>query len=192
LTFGALLLTAGVMSLVAGTRAAHPQPADVVAACVAVAGVGLVVGAFVGRARAMIPVGLLLVIGLGVTNALPRNLTWSAGTRSWVPTAADLAPTYVLGAGKADLDLSHLAPSTTTSVVVRIGAGRLIVLVPRGIGVVVDARVSVGRLDIFGREQNGTGVSTRQAVAATSPRAGTLTLHLQGGFGDVEVRDATA
>lgn len=192
LTFGAVLLTAGVMSLVASSGAAHPQPADVMAACVAVAGVGLVIGAGVGRARAMIPIGLFLVLGLGLTNTLPRDLTWSAGTRSWVPVARDLAPSYVLGAGKADLDLSHLDPATTAAIDARIGVGRLIVVVPRGVGVVVDAKIGAGRLYLFGREQDGTGVTSRQTVAATSPQAGTLTLHLQGGFGDLEVRDAPA
>ncbi len=192
LTFGAVLVTAGVMSLVASSGAAHPQPADVVAVCVAIAGVGLVVGGFLGRARAMIPIGLLLVLGLAVTNALPRDLTWTAGTRDWTPVATTLAPSYVLGAGRADLDLSRLPLTTTATIDVRIGAGRLHVFVPEGIGVIVEAKVGAGRLHIFGRDQDGTGVTAREVIPATRPHAGTLTLHLQGGFGDLEVLDEAA
>jgi hypothetical protein len=180
------------MSLVASSGAAHPQPADGVAVCVAIAGLGLLVGGFIGRARAMIPIGLLLVIGLGVTNALPRDLTWSAGTRDWIPTSSTIAPSYVLGAGKADLDLSQLPVTTSATIDVRIGAGRLHVFVPRGMGVVVNARLGAGRLHIFGRDEDGTGVTIRQVVPASRPHAGTLTLHLEGGFGDMEVLDAAA
>jgi hypothetical protein len=179
------------MSLVAGSGAAHPQPADVFAVCVAIAGVGLIVSGFAGRARAMIPIGVLLVMGLGVTNALPRDLTWSAGTRNWAPVATDIAPSYVLGAGKADLDLTKLATSTAT-INARIGAGRLIVLVPHGAGLVIDAKMGAGRIVILGHEQDGSGVAAHQVVPASRPHAGTLTLHLQSGFGDLEVRDEAA
>lgn len=189
--FGLVLVVAGVLSLVASSGAAHPQPADVFAVCVAIAGVGLVVGSFVGRARAMIPIGVLLVFGLGVTNLLPRDLTWTAGSRSWTPVATDLAPSYVLGAGKADLDLRQLATATAT-IDARIGAGRLIVFVPAGSGLVIDAKIGAGRLFILGHEQDGTSVESKQVVPATRPHVGTLTLNLQGGFGDVEVRDEAA
>lgn len=192
LTFGAVLVVAGTLSVIATSGAAHPQPADVLAACVAVCGVGLVVGALAGRARAIIPIGILLVLGLGVANTLPRDLTWTAGTRSWTPARSDLASSYVLGAGKADLDLSRLGKTTTATVDVRIGAGRLIVYVPRGAGVVVDAKVGAGRVYLFGHEQDGTGVQIRQVVPPAGSAAGTLTLNLQGGFGDLEVRNAAA
>jgi phage shock protein PspC (stress-responsive transcriptional regulator) len=190
-TFGAILVVAGVMTLVATSGAAHPQPADVVAVCVAIAGVGLIVSGFAGRARAMIPIGVLLVLGLGLTNALPRNLTWSAGTRTWTPVASDLAPSYVLGAGKADLDLTGLTTETAT-IDARIGAGRLIVFVPHGSGLVIDAMMGAGRIVVLGQEADGSGVTTKRVVPATKPHAGTLTLHLQGGFGDLEVRDEAA
>jgi phage shock protein PspC (stress-responsive transcriptional regulator) len=192
LTFGAVLLAAGVLWLVASSGAAHPQPADALAGCVAIAGAGLVVGAFAGRARAMIPIGLLLVGSLAVANALPRELTWTAGTRDWTPVSSDLAHSYVLGVGKADLDLTRLDPATSTTVDVRIGAGRLHVFVPRGVAVVVDAKLGAGRLHIFDRDQDGTGLTAHQVVAATRKQAGTLTLHLQGGFGDLEVLDEAA
>jgi hypothetical protein len=190
LTFGVVLLTAGVISMVANSGAAHPQPADVLAGCVAICGVGLVVGALAGRARAMIPLGILLVMLLGIANALPRNLSWSAGTRSWSPVSSDLASTYVLGAGKADLDLTRLGAGATASIDARLGAGRLMVFVPRGSGLVIDAKVSAGRVYVFGHEQDGAGVTLHQVIAPTRATAGTLTLHLEDGFGDVEVRNA--
>jgi phage shock protein PspC (stress-responsive transcriptional regulator) len=192
LTFGAVLLTGGVLWLLASSNAAHPQPADALAICVAICGVGLVVGTFLGRARAMIPIGILLVLALGIANALPRDLTWTAGTRDWTPTLLTPASAFVLGAGKADLDLTGVDPTTSATVVARIGAGRMIVTVPHGMGVVVDATVGAGRLYIFGHEQDGTGVKYFVTKPPTRPHDGTLTVDLRGGFGDLEVQDAAA
>jgi hypothetical protein len=191
LTFGLIVLAAGVLSLVASSGAAHPQPADVLAICVAVAGVGLVVGTFAGRARAIIPIGLLLVAMLGIADALPRDLTWSAGTRDWTPMQGDLSSSYVLGAGKADLDLTGLDPTRSVTVAARIGVGRLMVTVPDGMGLVVDAKVGAGRVYLLGHEQDGSGITTTTTLPARA-HDGTLTLHLQGGFGDLEVHDANS
>jgi phage shock protein PspC (stress-responsive transcriptional regulator) len=189
LTFGLIVLAAGILSLVASSGATHPQPADVLAVCVAVAGVGLVVGTFAGRARAIIPIGLLLVVMLGIANQLPRDLSWSAGTRDWVPVSGDIASSYVLGAGKADLNLTGLDVSHSATVDARIGVGRLVVTVPNGMGLVVDAKVGAGRTYLLGHEQDGTGINTTTTLPARA-HDGTLTLHLQGGFGDLEVQSA--
>jgi hypothetical protein len=189
LTFGILVITAGVLSGLATNDIAHPQPADVLAVCVAICGLGLVAGAFAGRAYAMIPIGILLVLGLGVTDALPRDLTWTAGTRQWAPSSTDLAARYVLGAGKADLDLTQLAAGANVDA--RVGAGRLMVFVPAGVGLDIDAKVSGGRVYAFGREQDGSGVHFRRVVDPTRPGAGTLHLKLQDGFGDIEIHTVT-
>jgi phage shock protein PspC (stress-responsive transcriptional regulator) len=192
LIFGGALLVSGGFSFVGLTGLAHPQPADVGAAVVAVLGIGLIVGAFRGRAWTMIPIGLLLVGVLGATDALPRNLTWSSGTRTWSPTVTDVSSSYVLGAGNATLDLSKLGAGQSETIVSRLGAGRLIVIVPRGTAVAVDARMSAGRVLLFGHQDSGTGVHEKWNVTGTTPAAGTLTLDLQVGYGDVEVRDASA
>lgn len=192
LILGTTFLVAGGFSIVGLSGLAHPQPADVLAAAVAVVGIGLVIGAVFGRAWLMIPVGLLLVGLLGVADAVPRNITWSAGNRNWAPVSADVRSPYVLGAGDATLDLSKLGAGESATVISRVGAGRLTVLVPRGTSVSVDARTSAGRILFFGHEEDGTGLHYRSSVTSVKPAAGTLTLNLQMGFGDVEVRDAPA
>jgi hypothetical protein len=57
---------------------------------------------------------------------------------------------------------------------------------------VIDAKLGAGRLHILGRDQDGSGLSMHQVLPATRPHAGTITLHLQGGFGDLEVLDEAA
>jgi phage shock protein PspC (stress-responsive transcriptional regulator) len=195
-TIGLTLLVAGIFSAVAAAGWAHPQPADVLAACIAVLGVGLLAGTFFGRAWSLIPVGLLLVGGLLIANALPRNLTWTAGNREWAPWfTPDRA--YVLGAGDARLDLTGLQLKHTVgaSVESRIGAGRLVVIVPDGVPVNIHVSVSAGRILMFGVEQSGTSVETDRSIAVPplphqNPTPLDITIDM--GFGDVEVEHAAA
>ncbi|MBV9870144.1 MAG: PspC domain-containing protein [Frankiaceae bacterium] len=192
-TIGVTMLVAGVFSIVAAAGWAHPQPADVLAACVAVLGVGLLVGTVYGRAWSLIPVGLLLIGALAVANALPRNLTWTAGNREWAPVAYAKPGGYALGTGDARLDLTNLDMSRSSSngAEARVGAGRLVVIVPTDVTVVVHASVSAGRIEMFGREQAGTSVEVDRTLpgpAVKHPK--TLTVDIEMGFGNVEVEHA--
>jgi phage shock protein PspC (stress-responsive transcriptional regulator) len=190
LTVGAMLLVVGGFSLVGASGAAHPQPADVIAAAVAVVGVALLIGAVFGRAWLMIPVGVLLLGMLGVADAVPRNLTWSSGSRDWVPASSVPSNTYVLGAGKAILDLSAVSPTASTTVTSRLGAGRLIVYVPAQREILVDAHLSAGRLYLFGHEYDGTGLHERWTLTPAATIGPPMHLNLDAGFADVEVRRA--
>lgn len=192
LTVGATMLAAGVVSVLGVAGALHPQPADVLAVSIAVIGLGLVVGGFVGRAWLLIPLGVLLAVALAVTDALPRNLTWTAGDRTWTPAGTTVSTPYVLGAGHATLDLTQLTPTQPTDVVSRVGAGQLTVLVPRGAGVHIRARTSAGEVLLFGHRHNGTGLDVRDSVAGTVPSTQPYTLDLQVGYGEIEVRHATS
>ncbi len=173
------------------TGAAHPQPADVLAVCVAVVGLGLLVGALVGRAWLLIPLGIVLVVALSATDALPRNLTWTAGDRTWTPVGTAPTTPYVLGAGDATLDLTQLDSAASVNVASRIGAGQLTVLVPPGAAVDVHARASAGDVMVFGRDHNGTGLDVRESVAGTGSSP-PMSLDLQVGYGEIEVRHASS
>ena len=192
LTLGVTLLVAGAFSIAALAGWAHPQPADAIAACLAVVGIGILAGAVVGRAWSMIPVGIVLVVALGVADALPRDLTWTAGDRHWTPIVAGAPAPYVLGAGTARLDLSQLPSHRNATITGKVGAGRLIVTLPPGDVVNIHATASAGHVDILGDRQDGAGLDLRQAVASATRSPGVVTLNLQMGFGDVEVRHAAA
>lgn len=187
LTFGTTLLVAGAFWIAAAAGWAHPQPVDVLTACVAVIGLGVLIGTAFGRAWSMIPLGLLLVGALAVANALPRDLTWSAGDRYWSPVGATLHSPYVLGAGDAHLDLSSLPAHQTLTVDSRVGAGRLQVLVPRNATINVHATTGAGRIEVLGREQNGTGVDVDRQLLGSGPAPTTINLDVQMGFGDIEI-----
>jgi phage shock protein PspC (stress-responsive transcriptional regulator) len=192
LTLGTTMLTAGVLGIIAATGAAHPQPADVLAVCVGVIGLGLLVGAFVGRSWLMIPLGLLLVASLAVADALPRNLTWTAGDRTWAPVGTTVARSYVVGAGDATLDLTQLTPGQNLTISSSTGAGELLVVVPRGSAVHLTAHAGVGQIEAFDHNSSGAGVMQQVNIAGSASPPLTLTLNLHVGFGEVVVRHAAA
>lgn len=193
-TLSLALVVAGV--LVAWNLATtHDVPAEVVlAVCLAVVGLGLVVGGFVGRARRLIFVGALLVIATTAAGVSHVELRGGIGDRSWAPrSVAAVHDTYRLGIGQARLDLSHVqfAPGETVNVAFRQGIGDLLIVLPAQlpVDVVTDVNAGVIRMP-SGAEQNGTSVHWRYVDPRDS--APVITIDAQLGVGSMEVRRATS
>jgi phage shock protein PspC (stress-responsive transcriptional regulator) len=151
-----------------------------------VVGVALVVSAFVGRAGALIPLGVLLVLGLVASTALDPIIEDGAGVRHHdVDDLDDLDSTYELGVGELRLDLRDLdLEGAERRVDVELGIGDVTVLVPDDVRVVVDGRVDAGQLDVFGEIDSGLGVDIRETIDGTG---GVLRLRLDVGAGNGEV-----
>jgi hypothetical protein len=97
----------------------------------------------------------------------------------------ELRPADRLAAGEIYLDLTDLDSSEPLALEASVGVGRLIVIVPPNARLTIDARVSGGRLSLFGGRQVGTGLADR---IDRSTGAGTLiTLTLATGIGEVFV-----
>ena len=136
-TFSLALVAAG--ALVAWNLATtHDVPAEVVfATCLGVVGLGLVVGAFAGRARGLIALGAVLVVATSIAGISHVGLRGGVGDRTWTPrTVASVHDTYRLGVGHSTLDLSLLsfAPGETVDVRVRQGVGDVTIVLPDGCG----------------------------------------------------------
>ena len=69
--------------------------------------------------------------------------------------------------------------------------GTILVIVPAGMAVEVDAHVGAGDLLLFGREREGVGVDER-VERPGSEGAGRLRIDAKVGFGELEVRRAAA
>lgn len=193
-TLSLALVAAGV--LVAWDLATtHDVPAEVVlAVCLAIVGLGLVVGGFAGRARRLIFVGALLVIATTAAGVSHVGLRGGIGDRSWAPrSVAAVHDTYRLGIGQARLDLSHVqfAPGETVNVAFRQGIGDLLIVLPAQVPVDVVTDVNAGVIRMpSGPEQNGTSVQRRYV----DPRdvAPVITIDAQLGVGSLEVRRASS
>jgi hypothetical protein len=179
----------GVVGMVDLAGPAVPGAAYL-AAPLTVVGLGLVVGAFVGRARWLIAVGAVLSLALGAA-ATAERLGTLDGSVTWRPTSVDqLEATYTIEVGSAVLDLSALDfAGRVDTVEVTVGVGDLTVLVPPNVDVRAEATVDVGNADVFGTRWSGIGQSTHTVTdnGLDGPGGGELTLRAVVDIGDVEV-----
>ncbi len=162
--------------------------AAVFGTALAVVGGGLVYGAFRGRARGLVPIGLLLAVGLALSPGVDALAEGGTGTRDYTPVnEADVRTSYDLGAGPLELDLRRVSFTEDHTIEVNVGAGYTEIWLPEDVNVEVHADVSAGYSDLFGREVAGvfTDASSNQSTGAGDRP--TITLDVEVTFGYVEV-----
>ncbi len=192
LTVSAATLLSGVLLALRLSGVDSLTAPRILAVALLVVGGGLLVGAWVGRARWLIAVGLLLALALGASAAArSAGLQDGLGERRWTP-AGDAS--YALGAGEAVLDLSDLPRGSTAEVDAELGVGHLLVLVPRDVRVTGEAELGVGELlqvdDGRRRVLNpGDDTDVRERVLFPGEAGGPeVELDLAVGMGQIEVR----
>jgi hypothetical protein len=168
----------------------------VIATALAIVATGLLVGAFVGRSRGLIALGVALVLLLIPLAAIPNDVRWNAGAGAGervyrVTSPEDLQPTYELGVGQLTLDLRRLDPSEPLQIDASVGIGELRVLLPATGAVATSSNVAVGTIDIPGEKPpDGVDVSrTWERTAETDFAAGSLDLTLSTGLGQITLID---
>lgn len=165
------------------------DPIHYVIAALLVVGGGLVVGAWIGRARWLIAIGLLLLPVLFVTALLPSSWDWSVGDTTYEPvTATEAAGPFRLGVGSMTIDLRSLTAEEIGSLgtlEVSLGAGELVMLIPNDVGVAVTADVAAGEVQLPGPDVDGIGVDVDRQFGPTSP---TVSIDIQVGAGSVVIR----
>lgn len=196
ITLSASVVVGGVLILL-GVAGLHVPAVVVTASMLGVLAIGLLVGAFRGRARWLIAPAVLLLLVTQVTSAIPRALDGSfsggVGDRRWAPTVSTPAP-FELGAGDARLFLTSL-PAGPATVTAHVGIGQLTVTVPPTTRVVLHAHVGAGEIDLPGRAaQQGTSLESQTTVEPLPGRDVTTTVDLTVdiGLGQLEVRRATS
>jgi hypothetical protein len=142
------------------------------------------------RRSGLVPLGVLLAVASTVLTAVPAVPIAGIGDRIARPlAAAEVRPAYELSIGQLTLDLSSVEfTEPATTIEARVGIGELVVRVPRGVALSVEARSGAGELNLLGRRQDGLGVSEdyRSPDYASSERR--LDLELSVGTGSIEVR----
>jgi phage shock protein PspC (stress-responsive transcriptional regulator) len=185
------LLVLGLVGVLAETGAVNVGWTEGLAVAVMAVGTGMVVGGWFGRARLLIPLGLVLSVPLILASAVGVPLHGETGDMTWAPvSAAAISSPYELAAGHGQLDLSAVDPNGgTVHVTAYVGAGQMIVTVPDDVALVVNAHVGVGRMQFTdGTMHSGLDVTKRFDSAASGPSKGTMVLDLKAGAGDVEVQ----
>ncbi|MGB9377592.1 MAG: LiaF domain-containing protein, partial [Mycobacteriales bacterium] len=162
-----------------------------VAVALGMVGAGLVVGAWLGRSRGLIPIGIALCLALAATTA---SAEWDSqggvGSQRWTPaTAADIRPSYDMSVGDGTLDLTGVDfTDATVTTRANLGFGHLVIRVPQNVDVTVKAQAGAGNLNILGSQTNGNG--SQRTVSDLGPDGaggGTLNIDAEVGFGELEV-----
>jgi hypothetical protein len=187
-----LVVGATLLALAGGFGAAVASAAGggkAVAIAVIAVGALLLVAAFAGGARWLILPAFVLAVPLAVVRAAGVDATGGVGERTYrVASAAELRPSYELGAGEMVIDLRHVRfPKGRTDLRLRLGMGHVMVRVPRNVCVTSRVRLGAGWASVLDRENGGLDVDWQEAPRARH----TPELHIDAdvGMGALEVRD---
>jgi phage shock protein PspC (stress-responsive transcriptional regulator) len=189
--WSALLIVAGAAWLTDLTGAAAVDARLVLAIELGIVGVALLVGAWFGRSRGLIALGIVLAFFAGTFAALDVPLRGGIGENIVRPrTIGGLDHSYRLAIGHLEIDLrdTKFDDGKTRRIVLNDAIGFIDVFVPADANVEVTARSDIGSLDVLGRPQvGGTHAHTTvvdDPAGASGPR---IVIDAHVGFGAVKV-----
>jgi hypothetical protein len=194
LTFGVLLIGAGVVGLVLGSGNSI-EPAYVFAIGLLIVGAALVVSTWVGRSYVLIPIGLVLVGLMSVSTVIDVPITGGVGEKNVTPFAlSDLQAEYHLGVGELRLDLTHLTleRGTTRTVKATVGVGHLLVRLPRNVTAELHGHAGLGEVRFLDQHDGGVRIDRDTTLSAGGESPPRVVIEADVGIGQVEVLDAAA
>ena len=196
IVFGALLLVVGIGWLLQTAGLIDFPLRALTPLALIVVGIGVVIGARHGRQGGLIVLGAVLTAILMIGSS---SSTWAVDVDRGVgfndrvhrpSTQDDLRP-YRAGAGQLTIDLTDLRlglDGGTHEVEGRVGAGRILVIVPRGVAVRVRASSGVGSVEVFGdRRSSGIGVDDTFQTRDWDSSRPRISLSLRAGVGSIKV-----
>ena len=189
LTIGTAFIAVGFMAVLDSAGVAHPAFSHYMALMVGIIGLGLIVGSVMGRSRGLILLGLFLVPVLLVSSVVTASFAGGWGERVYRPASvAEVEAEYGLTGGDLVLDLRSLdLGSDELRIEGDVGFGRLLVIVPDGVAVDARAHVGFGDVQVFGEHRSGVDVDRSVFVDGR----GLVELHLDVGFGELEIREVS-
>ena len=189
LTFFAVVVVIGLMAVLDMAGATIAVSAYFAAALATIA-LGLIVGAWFGRARGLIALALLATLGLAVSTGTER---WGGevGRSVYRPaTLAAVADRYDFTAGNATLDLRGIDfTGQQQSVTAMMKVGQLRVLLPPNVDTTATVRMQTGRAVLLGKEYDNQTIDgqTITDLGKDGAGGGTLRLDLELETGNLEV-----
>ena len=191
-TVALVALGLGVLGFVEGGGADVPTAAYP-ALALTIIGAMLLLGAWFGRAGGLTFLGILAAIALAVTSVV--DTTWGSerSIDAAPATAAQVRDDYSVPAGAIRLDLSDvddLHELDGRTIDVRADVGEIVVTVPDGVDVDVQADVNgAGEAVVAGRESNGLDVHVVEDIDGGTD-VPTMALDISLFIGSIEVRQS--
>jgi phage shock protein PspC (stress-responsive transcriptional regulator) len=183
---GAVLVGIGLLAIVTGVTGTALDPGRYFGLALAVVGIGLVIGAWWGRARLLILLGLLLLPFAFAASLISVPFEGGFGSHHAAPTtAAELRDTYRLAGGSLVLDLTQMTDrAEPIEITATVAMGEVTVWLPPEAGVEVDAAVGGGSIWMIDRFEEGTSLTERRVVDGDGPQ---FVMDLEAGLGSVRV-----
>ncbi|MER7244305.1 PspC domain-containing protein [Kribbella sp. NPDC000426] len=155
-------------------------------------GAGMLLGGFVGRTLALLPLGILLAAGAVASTvfpSIPRNF---ADTNYVAPIGQTITATgtsYQFDAGSVHLDLTKAKFAPGAKVDVHGGAGEVIVKVPKDVDVTGNLSAEMGDVAFLDQHQGGHNAELTLNDLGTDGKAGPqqVTLDLDVRLGSIKL-----
>jgi phage shock protein PspC (stress-responsive transcriptional regulator) len=189
LTIGTAFVAIGIMALLDSTDVARPDFTHYMALFVGIIGLGLLVGSVIGRSRGLIFLGVVLVPILLASSVVSARFAGGWGDPEFIPRSVDqIQDSYSLTGGDLEIDLTRVdLGGATVEIEGDVGFGRLLVIVPEGVGVSARTHVGFGDIQILGDHASGVDVDRSVFIDGD----GLLVLDLDVGFGELEIREVS-
>jgi len=193
ITLSALLILGGVTWLVVAAGWSSVDFGVVAAIALTIVGAGLIASAWIGRARGLVVLGVVLALVVGAFGAIDVPLRGGIGDVTYRPTThAGVHHRYRMAIGRLELDFRNaVLADHRTEVTATVGVGRLVVRVPDDVRLVVHGHAGVGSVSLFGDERGRCCPANQHLVRRGLPGGGTLVLDARVGAGNVDVDDGS-
>jgi predicted membrane protein len=189
---GGVLVLIGLLWLLERIGAIDISVTAVLALATMIIGISLMLMARDGPHVGLIVLGTILALAAWITAVAPfEGFQGGIGDRTIVVNSVDaIQPDYNVAMGKLTVDLTEIeAIGSPTSLTASVGMGELIVRVPEGTSVEVDARVGAGEVMIFDRVVDGVGLDETYRTPDFDASEEHFELQLEVLTGRVEVTD---
>lgn len=195
LTLSVVLVVVGILALVDLAAYQNVPLGAYFAAALAVVGLGLLLGTWIGRSRGLIAWGIVLTLLLGGSYGVDEIHNWrDTGSHRWVPAnISQIQSSYRYDIGDATLDLSGVDFSEADGPVdieASLAIGSLVIILPQEVDAVVEADVDVGYLQVFDHESGGLDpdLATITDFGPDGPGGGQVRIVASVDLGNLEVQ----
>jgi phage shock protein PspC (stress-responsive transcriptional regulator) len=189
ITFFGLVMVLGLLALTDVAGASVPVSAYF-AAVLATIALGLIIGAWFGRARGLIALALVATIGLVISSGVERYGGQVANSDYHPQNISQVADRYDFKLGNVTLDLRAVDfTGVQQDITVAMNVGQIKVLLPANVDTTASVAMDGGRAVVFGREYNDGNVNSLNITdqGSDGTGGGTLRLNIELKTGNVEV-----
>ncbi|HVF54365.1 MAG TPA: PspC domain-containing protein [Actinomycetota bacterium] len=188
LILAGVLVALGVTGVLDRTGALSLVVGDYPALGLLIVGVGLLIGAWRGRSRMMIAVGILSLPIVLAASIVDFPLNGRIGDRYFTPMArSELGREHEVLFGRTTFHLSDSMPQGLSSLDLNVAMGEVDVLVPRDTRIVIDADIALGQIYAFRETTSGKALSFQRTFGPDDAKR-TLSITMHGGIASLGVQ----